>query len=211
MAYRRARSLDTLVNQVNAMAPNRRKASDGWIGDQAHRNRKSDHNPNSRGVVQAQDITHDPANGADMRDLTERIKNDERVKYIIFDRRIWNPSVARRWRPYSGSNPHTVHAHISVSNNAMLYDNTRAWNIGTQREEDEMTPEQEKRILHAIDHLGDRVDAIEKKVDQTNWFFEGRNPKQDLKFIREGVRELLYESSSPNKDTLPRRVTSLNV
>jgi hypothetical protein len=35
------------------------------------------------------------------------------VKYIIFNRQIWNPSQGTR--PYSGSNPHTTHVHVSFN------------------------------------------------------------------------------------------------
>ena len=64
MAWRLARSLDTFGMQMDALWPNRSKVSDGTIGDTAHSHRKSDHNPNSAGVVTARDVTHDPASGA---------------------------------------------------------------------------------------------------------------------------------------------------
>jgi hypothetical protein len=35
-----------------------------------------------------------------------------RVKYIIWQRRIWFPD-GRGWKPYTGPNPHTNHVHIS--------------------------------------------------------------------------------------------------
>jgi hypothetical protein len=53
MAWRVAKSLLTLREQVDAMAPNRNKSSDGTIGDQSHRSRNSDHNPNADGVAVA--------------------------------------------------------------------------------------------------------------------------------------------------------------
>ena len=77
MSYRIAKSLGLLAATVNAAAPNRSKASDGWIGDASHAARKSDHNPNRTpgdgipdGVVCALDITHDPANGCDAGEST---------------------------------------------------------------------------------------------------------------------------------------------
>jgi len=45
-----------LRDQVNRRWPRRDKASDGWIGDRAHSERISDHNPNKAGVVHAIDI-----------------------------------------------------------------------------------------------------------------------------------------------------------
>jgi len=73
-AARRAKATSMLLEQVNALAPDRNKSSDGWIGDEAHASRKSDHNPNSKGVVQAQDFTHDPANGADSYKFAELLR-----------------------------------------------------------------------------------------------------------------------------------------
>lgn len=126
---RRAKSLTTLLNQVNTRWPNRSKVSDGWIGDSAHQETNSDHNPNPAGVVTAQDITHDPANGMDAGKLANSIicSRDNRVKYIIWDRRIWLPVTG--WKNYTGVNPHTKHVHISVSALPPLYDDPRNWTI----------------------------------------------------------------------------------
>lgn len=124
MTWRLAKSLETLRSQVNALSPNRSKVSDGTIGDTAHSSRTSDHNPNDAGVVCAIDITHDPAHGIDGNQLAEAVKNDPRTKYIIWNRKIWNASVAKAWRPYTGSNPHDKHVHISVGGN---YDLTTPW------------------------------------------------------------------------------------
>jgi peptidoglycan hydrolase-like protein with peptidoglycan-binding domain len=124
---RLAKALVVLRDQVNALAPNRSKASDGWIGDAAHSARKSDHNPNSRGVVQALDITHDPRNGIDNGTLAERLRAsaDPRIKYIISNGRIANSG--KPWRKYTGSNGHFQHFHVSVSDSPSLYDSTKPW------------------------------------------------------------------------------------
>ena len=69
MAWRVAKSLLKLRDQINAHAPKRSKKSDGYIGDAAHASRSSDHNPwvkdGKMGVVTAADFTHDPAGGFD--------------------------------------------------------------------------------------------------------------------------------------------------
>jgi hypothetical protein len=123
-----AKSLDTLRAQVNIAYPGRSKSSDGWIGDAAHRARKSDHNPNQAGVVQALDITHDPAHGLDAGKLAQSLldSHDERIKYVISNRRI-GYSSDWQWRPYSGTNAHTQHCHVSVKDAAVLYDDPRRW------------------------------------------------------------------------------------
>jgi hypothetical protein len=134
VAWRVARSLDTLLGQLNAAAPRRSKASDGSIGDAAHASRDSDHNPwYGPGVVTARDFTHDPAGGLDCQWLANALvaAKDSRVKYVIYNRRICdsrpgnNPWV---WMPYSGTNPHTKHLHLSVMDNASC-DDTRGWSL----------------------------------------------------------------------------------
>lgn len=38
------------------------------------------------------------------------------IMYVIWDRKIWGVYLAdENWRPYSGPNPHTSHAHISLT------------------------------------------------------------------------------------------------
>lgn len=138
MSWRVALALDALLDEVNARAPDRNKASDGSIGDSAHAGRgsDSDHNPwvtlAGVGIVTARDFTHDPNAGADMHSLAAFLQtgHDKRVKYAIWNRRIMagtdGPSPWQ-WRPYSGSNPHTAHLHLSVVADARLYDDTRPW------------------------------------------------------------------------------------
>lgn len=119
--------------QVNATAPKRSRKSDGWIGDAAHSARKSDHNPNARGVVQALDITHDPKGGMDSHALAEALRTarDLRIKYVISNGRIFSAAEKPwQWRKYSGSNPHATHVHVSVADDPRKYDDARAWDIG---------------------------------------------------------------------------------
>lgn len=136
MSWRLARSLITLRDQINREYPNRSKASDGTIGDAAHRSRPSDHNPNPQGVVCALDLTHDPVNGFDAHALAEilRTNRHSNLKYIISNKRIASSRDNWRWRQYSGSNPHSKHIHISVGVGAdgqsrPPYDDTTPWTI----------------------------------------------------------------------------------
>jgi hypothetical protein len=128
MAWRVARSLDVLLGQLNTRAPNRSKASDGSIGDAAHASRVSDHNPDAQGIVRARDFTHDPAGGLDCHWLAAQLvaSRDPRIKYVIWDRRIWQGS----WQPYSGADDHTHHLHLSVVAGPAA-DTTTPWNLGT--------------------------------------------------------------------------------
>src|SRR5262249_36978810 len=120
--------------QVNRAYPNRSKRDDGWIGDDAHAARVSDHNPNRQGVVTALDLTHDPRNGFDSYEFADMLKanRDPRIKYLISNRRISNPSKQNgAWRVYDGANPHTRHVHISVSADPALYDDPAIWDLST--------------------------------------------------------------------------------
>lgn len=136
MAWRVARSLEKLLAQVNATYPGRSKASDGTIGDTLHASRTSDHNPNAAGVVTAMDITHDPVHGLDSEKLANALlsSRDSRIKYIISNRKIAasykvGTTAPWVWRPYSGTNAHNKHCHVSVSSDSSKYDDTSPWNL----------------------------------------------------------------------------------
>lgn len=127
MTCRCSPALVALRDEVNDLAPDRRKASDGCCGDAAHNARKSDHNADESGFAHAQDITHDLEHGVDCGALTGLLveARDPRVKYLIWNRRIWRaydrPKSPSRpflsaWTPeeYEGPNPHDKHMHVSI-------------------------------------------------------------------------------------------------
>jgi hypothetical protein len=127
-----AESLLQFRNQIDAMAPERGTSSDATIGDPSFSARKSDHNPNSDGVVTAIDITHDPAHGIDAREIAEllRLSQDPRIKYVICNGRIFSSqNQPWQWRPYVGANAHADHVHLSVVGDKALYDDPRPWAI----------------------------------------------------------------------------------
>jgi len=112
-----------VLRQATALRPKRKKASDGLLPSAAHmkQNPDSDHNTGL-----AVDLTHDPKNGIDCADIFEKIKSDKRVKYLIFQGKIWSKEKAEQGdRQYTGSNPHHKHLHISI-NPAMATD-TSPW------------------------------------------------------------------------------------
>lgn len=132
MAPRIAKSLDRLRSQVNAAYPQRSKISDGWIGDAAHSSRDSDHNPNAADVVQAVDLTHDPEHGFDSWKFADvlRQNQDRRLKYVISNGRIFSSTTNPwTWRKYTGANAHAHHVHISVVDDAAIYDSDSPWMI----------------------------------------------------------------------------------
>jgi hypothetical protein len=126
-----APSLATFRAQVNAAHPERSKASDGTIGDEAHAASVSDHNPDEAGWVRAFDLTHDPAHGVDIAAYAEALRRarDPRVKYVIANRRIFAGNAGPSpwaWRDYHGADPHTNHLHLSVVSDALGLRDT-AW------------------------------------------------------------------------------------
>ena len=102
-----------LLRQASALAPKRMKASDGLLPSAAHLkiSPNSDHNTGL-----AVDLTHDPKNGIDCELIFEKLKEDERVAYLIFNKKIWSRKYAKQGnRKYTGSNPHTKHLHVSIN------------------------------------------------------------------------------------------------
>ena len=101
-----------VLRQATALKPKRKKASDGLLPSAAHvkQSPNSDHNTGL-----AVDLTHDPANGIDCKEIFEKLKEDKRVSYLIFEGKIWSKEKSKLGnRRYTGSNPHNKHLHISI-------------------------------------------------------------------------------------------------
>lgn len=110
-----ALSLRLLRAEVNTLWPGRSKRRDGWLGDAAHQARRSDHNPDSMGIVHALDLT---VPGCRPRRLVAAVIEHPAAHYVIFDGKIWSSSYD--WEPtkYRGPNPHTDHVHVSIKHDA---------------------------------------------------------------------------------------------
>ena len=81
-----------VLRQATALVPKRKKASDGLLPSAAHikANPNSDHNTGL-----AVDLTHDPKAGIDCAVIFEKLKEDERVSYLIFNKKIWSRQLAK--------------------------------------------------------------------------------------------------------------------
>lgn len=102
-----------VLRQATALKPLRKKISDGLLPSAAHQKASPDSDHNTGLAV---DLTHDPESGVDCSDIFEKLKEDKRVKYLIFNKKIWSKDKARLGnRPYTGSNAHTKHLHISIN------------------------------------------------------------------------------------------------
>lgn len=136
---RQAYALDTLLAEVNKHAPHRSKASDGGLASAAHhkQNPTSDHEPNAADVWTARDFTQDIAGGLSCGEmatlLVRKIGKHPALMagaYVIWNGRIYSYNRrAEGWRAYTGTNPHTKHLHLSVSDAADGYDSRAPWNL----------------------------------------------------------------------------------
>jgi hypothetical protein len=154
MPCRCAPALLQLRAEIDARYPGRDRASDGCCGDEAHRARRSDHNPLETGAGKghacALDIDEDVVPGADLLWLVPILLADERTKYVIYEGQIFYPGQAPR--AYTGLNAHKHHLHLSI--HAWAVFSVEPW---LPPQEDTMTPAQLETIKAAIKESEDRV------------------------------------------------------
>ncbi len=94
---------------------NEYKGVENWgiWGDARHKKTKSDHNSGD-----ALDIgISSEDQGTQIAQKLIKEAQERNIKYIIWNKKIWNPSVSNDWRPYSGDSPHTDHVHVSFNRN----------------------------------------------------------------------------------------------
>ncbi len=112
-----------VLRQATAIKPLRKKASDGLLPSAAHISQSPDSDHNTGYAV---DLTHDKLGGIDCANIFQELKADKRVKYLIFQGKIWSRERASEGdREYTGSNKHNKHLHISI--NEGCGDDTSPW------------------------------------------------------------------------------------
>lgn len=192
--------LKELFAEFDRIAPNRDHASDGSIGDTAHQDEVSDHNPDETGSVPIHDADHtnevhaiDVDNtlreaGLSMETVVQfllarcRSGAEKRLRYIIYNRRIWEASTGWKQRAYTGSSPHTEHAHFSASYDTGKEASTASWHL-----EDipvALTADDKKWISAQIATIAEKVWAT--KIGNEN--YPSRTAKQalnDLSTVRD--------------------------
>lgn len=105
---------------INTKWPHRPRVLDGWIGDEEHEQRKSDHNPNSRGVVDAIDvdatrITLDGVRyGVHVPTVIASMITHPSTHYVIHNGRIMDRDNKYLPHRYTGDNKHRKHVHGSI-------------------------------------------------------------------------------------------------
>lgn len=191
-------ALKSLFEAFDRIAPNRDKASDGAVGDTAHSQTSSDHNPDETGNVPIHDADKinevhaiDVDNNLNESDLTmEKVVQfllsrcrsgaEKRLRYIIYNKRIWSASSGWVQKTYTGKSPHTEHAHFSGSYTTSLEASTASWHL-----EDipvSMTAADKewfsKEIRAVVD---DRMTSYAKAVNETFRFDWSKLPGSEYK------------------------------
>jgi hypothetical protein len=157
--------LVALRTEFNVLAPGRDKGADGWIGDAAHQQESSDHNPDETGrtpyedadninEVHALDIDKDLGGGLDLDTYVERIRlahergDDDRLQNIIWRGRIASRSWGWTWRAYTGPSQHFDHAHFSARYTTAQENDTSPW--GVYQEDDMDAAEMLTALTNAL-------------------------------------------------------------
>lgn len=163
----------SLLEEFNWLAPGRDKTSDGTVGDSAHKQSASDHNPDETGntggaedsdsidEVHARDVDSSgpwPA-GWSMERCVQIVLDYARrdngnglpaLQNVIYNKRIWSRSWGWSQDSYTSSNPHDKHAHFSFrygsgSSSSNPENFTGPWGIKVTREA-EIEEEEEMNV-----------------------------------------------------------------
>lgn len=154
VAWYLAPSLAILRNEINIRWPRRDRTSDGTIGDLAHQGTASDHNPNTRGSVNAFDIDED---GIDIAVVLAAVKRHPSARYIIYERRLYHRLRGWQPEPYNGINPHDKHAHVSIDQTVAAEQDSRTWGLlEVDVTLDEMIGAVVKGVHSALDQAANR-------------------------------------------------------
>ena len=110
-------------DNINVKWPHRPRAMDGWIGDEWHQQRSSDHNPNKRDTVDAIDVDSTqpaaPATPIHVPTVIAAMIMHPSTHYVIHNRRIMDADDKFMPHAYTGANQHDKHIHDSIRQSAL--------------------------------------------------------------------------------------------
>lgn len=171
-------ALDDLLDQLNEIAPNRDKSSDGSIGDQSHAAGRSSHNPDrtgnpeyadgdSKNEVRARDFDADlRVPGLTMGMVVRHLVTGARsgrfwwLRYVIFEGLIYHKSTGWQARTYTGKNKHNEHAHVNTDFTQKA-DTVSGVDYGLEEIPVALTAADKNWLVQQIDA---RADLIEKNL-----------------------------------------------
>jgi hypothetical protein len=164
-SWRLAKSLIVLTSEIEYAYPD----TTVWdIGDQAHQDSWSDHNPNECcDVVCAVDVL--PDRGLNLSKFVAHLIADPHpnLRYVIFNEVIYQRKNGFDPQEYNGPNKHKGHAHVSVGNgpdgrSTSNYDSTASWSIDDL--DDVQTPPKPSKPSKPSTgaKLGDRMPTLQK-------------------------------------------------
>jgi hypothetical protein len=117
---------------LRAKYPKRLRANDGWIGDPKHQasgspeNGGSDHNPNKRGRVDAED--DDTQGDCHVPTMLASSFLHGSTNYVIHRGRIWDADYRDFYpRTYTGANKHLDHQHTSIHQDPKAETSVEKW------------------------------------------------------------------------------------
>jgi hypothetical protein len=157
--------LVALRAEFNRKYPGRDKGADGWIGDTAHQQESSDHNPDETGRTPSEDA--DNVNEVHALDVDSNVKpgaagpgalladvehirtahqrgDDDRLQNVIYQGRIASRSWGWTWQDYGGASKHFDHAHFSARYDTSRENDTSPWGV---EQEDDVTEADFKKWL----------------------------------------------------------------
>ena len=221
-----------LLREFDQAFPNRDHASDGTIGDGEHAQSVSDHNPdetgNTGGVedadstneVHARDVDADLRRaGWSMERVVQlivarcRSGAEKRLRYVIFNRRIWSASDGWVTREYDGDNPHDKHAHFSFrygSGKAPANPEAivTAWGIlaAVQQEEDDVSEQDvtaalEKPRPYKLARISERGWADTSLVVKIEYMFEA--------LVAAGLVDIDGDGAADDSTSVPARLARI--
>ncbi len=101
--------------------------SDGWIGNQAHQAKKSDHNPDGNGIVHAIDVDIDAVN---VWALLAAVLRHPSTRYAILYDKIYHRQYGFEARKYTGA--YHNHLHWSIEHTSAARNSTTALGLAAE-------------------------------------------------------------------------------
>jgi hypothetical protein len=235
MAWYLNRALTNFRAAVNSAYPNRDKTSDGTIGDEAHQDRYSDHNPDADGSVDAWDMDVDLRSGNDpaaIENLKRVFQAHESSSYWIHNDQIAsrNDGWRRRSYAYAGAdrNRHLHHVHWNtresyedsndpwileddVNLNDVVYTLRRADGTSDQRTlRDILTVVDIDNVLYWItDGAGHRVASRTSRQIQADLDLTNRSTLKGLPARLDAILAAALDDTNPSVQLSPEALAEL--